>query len=88
MPLDPATLCARTAAGDAELAAPRHGLAIAQRRLLSLMLTASAGATAGLPERFARRRKRRPDTWSVSFFASKHKKLRQILLVGIIRPWP
>ncbi|CAG1011293.1 Protein TonB [Rhizobiaceae bacterium] len=37
MPLDPATLCARTAAGDAELAAPRHGLALAQRRLLSLL---------------------------------------------------
>lgn len=37
MPLDPSTLCARTAAGDAELAAPRHGLAIAQRRLLSLL---------------------------------------------------
>jgi protein TonB len=37
MPLDPATLCARTAAGDAELAAPRHGLAIAQRRLLSFL---------------------------------------------------
>jgi len=36
-PLDPATLCARTAAGDAELAAPRHGLAIAQRRLLSFL---------------------------------------------------
>ncbi|MEO8486659.1 MAG: TonB family protein [Betaproteobacteria bacterium] len=37
MPLDPSTLCARTAAGDAELAAPRHGLAIAQRRLLTLL---------------------------------------------------
>ncbi|MBK7333595.1 MAG: TonB family protein [Betaproteobacteria bacterium] len=37
MPLDPATLCARTATGDAELAAPRHGLAIAQRRLLSFL---------------------------------------------------
>jgi len=37
MPLDPATLCARTAAGDAEMAAPRHGLAIAQRRLLSFL---------------------------------------------------
>lgn len=37
MPFDPSTLCARTAAGDAELAAPRHGLAIAQRRLLSLL---------------------------------------------------
>lgn len=37
MPLDPATLIARTTAGDAELAAPRHGLAIAQRRLLTLL---------------------------------------------------
>lgn len=37
MPLDPATLIARTTAGDAELSAPRHGLAIAQRRLLSLL---------------------------------------------------
>ncbi|HVJ76168.1 MAG TPA: TonB family protein [Casimicrobiaceae bacterium] len=37
MPLDPSTLCARTTAGDAELAAPRHGLAIAQRRLLTLL---------------------------------------------------
>ena len=37
MPFDPATLCARTAAGDAEMAAPRHGLAIAQRRLLSFL---------------------------------------------------
>ena len=37
MPLDPATLVARTTAGDAELSAPRHGLAIAQRRLLSLL---------------------------------------------------
>ena len=34
MPLDPSTLIARTTAGDAELSAPRHGLAIAQRRLL------------------------------------------------------
>lgn len=37
MPLDPSTLIARTTAGDAELAAPRHGLAIAQRRLLTLL---------------------------------------------------
>jgi len=37
MPLDPSTLCARTTAGDAELAAPRNGLAIAQRRLLTLL---------------------------------------------------
>ncbi len=37
MSLDPSTLCARTAAGDAELAAPRHGLAIALRRLLSIL---------------------------------------------------
>ena len=37
MPLDPATLIARTTAGDAELSAPRHGLAIAQRRLLQLL---------------------------------------------------
>jgi protein TonB len=37
MPLDPATLIARTSAGDAELSAPRHGLAIAQRRLLTLL---------------------------------------------------
>ena len=37
MALDPSTLIARTAAGDAELAAPRHGLAIAQRRLLTIL---------------------------------------------------
>lgn len=37
MPPDPAALCTRTALGDAELAAPRHGLAIAQRRLLALV---------------------------------------------------
>src|SRR6185295_15415201 len=37
MPLDPSTLIARTAAGDAELAAPRHGLVIAQRRLLTIL---------------------------------------------------
>jgi TonB family protein len=37
VPLDPSTLCARTTAGDAELAAPRHGLAIAHRRLLSIL---------------------------------------------------
>jgi protein TonB len=37
MPLDPSTLIARTTAGDAELSAPRHGLAIAQRRLLTIL---------------------------------------------------
>jgi len=37
MALDPSTLIARTAAGDAELSAPRHGLAIAQRRLLTIL---------------------------------------------------
>lgn len=56
MPLDPSTLCARTAAGDAELAAPRHGLAIAQRRLLSLLdrpmpLDELAGRPGVLPDR-------------------------------------
>ena len=35
MPFDPATLVARTNAGDAELITPTHGLALGQRRLLS-----------------------------------------------------
>ena len=35
MPFDPATLVARTNAGDAELITPTHGLTLGQRRLLS-----------------------------------------------------
>lgn len=59
MPFDPSTLCARTAAGDAELAAPRHGLAIAQRRLLSLLdrpapLDELAGRPGVMPDRLER----------------------------------
>jgi len=37
MAFDPSTLCARTSAGDAELAIPRLGLSLGQRRILSLL---------------------------------------------------
>lgn len=37
MPFDPSNVCARTAAGDAELARPSKGLALAQRKLLSAL---------------------------------------------------
>jgi protein TonB len=37
MAFDPSTLCARTTAGEAELATPRQGLALGQRRVLTLM---------------------------------------------------
>jgi protein TonB len=37
MALDSSTLCARTAAGEAELATPSQGLALGQRRVLTLL---------------------------------------------------
>jgi TonB family protein len=37
MAFDPSTLCARTAAGEAELATPSQGLALGQRRVLALL---------------------------------------------------
>jgi len=37
MPFDPSNVCARTAAGDAELARPSKGLALAQRKLLAAL---------------------------------------------------
>ena len=37
MTLDPATLCARTAAGEAEIAVATNGLSLSQRRVLSLL---------------------------------------------------
>ncbi len=37
MNLDPATVCARTLAGDQEMAKPTHGLGLGQRRVLSLL---------------------------------------------------
>ena len=37
MALDSSTLCARTASGEAELATPRQGLSLGQRRVLALM---------------------------------------------------
>ena len=37
MAFDPSTLCARTAAGEAELATPSQGLALGQRRVLTLL---------------------------------------------------
>jgi len=37
MPFDPSNVCARTAAGDAELARPAKGLALAQRKLLAAL---------------------------------------------------
>jgi protein TonB len=37
MILDPDTVCARTAAGEGELARPTHGLALGQRRVLTLL---------------------------------------------------
>lgn len=37
MSLDPATVCARTHAGEQELAKPSRGLALGQRRVLSLL---------------------------------------------------
>jgi periplasmic protein TonB len=37
MQLDPSTLCARTTAGEAELATPSQGLALGQRRVLTLL---------------------------------------------------
>jgi hypothetical protein len=38
MELDPATLCARTAAGEAELQVARSGLTLPQRKVLSLIV--------------------------------------------------
>ena len=37
MPFDPSTLCARTTAGEAELATASQGLTLGQRRVLTLL---------------------------------------------------
>jgi hypothetical protein len=37
MALDPSTLCARTADGEAELATASQGLSLGQRRVLALL---------------------------------------------------
>ena len=42
MTFDSSTLCARTTAGDAELATPRQGLSLGQRRVLTLLQNPAA----------------------------------------------
>jgi periplasmic protein TonB len=42
MPFDSSTLCARTSAGEAELATPSQGLSLGQRRVLTLLQSPAA----------------------------------------------
>jgi len=44
MDIDPATICARTAAGEAELAQAKNGLTLPQRKALSLLAAPRAYA--------------------------------------------
>src|SRR5664279_4985701 len=44
MAFDPSTLCARTSAGEEELATPTRGLALGQRRVLTLLQSPAAVA--------------------------------------------
>ena len=59
MDIDPATVCARTSAGEAELAQARNGLTLQQRKALSLLTSPRAYAEFAAenhldPERLAR----------------------------------